>query len=240
MANEFWGNFCMSTLNRFGHLLIKAGHVLERIGLNLYDPIQHKRVIPWFRDQGDKILRLDYDLGENSLVFDVGGYEGQWASDIFGRYCCPIHIFEPVGKFAEQIEYRFKGNKEIIVHKSGLADKNTTVPITLSNDGSSVFIQGSTLEQIQLIKAMDFIEQNGIIKIDLMKINIEGGEYDLLEHLIKSGFVINIQNIQIQFHDFVPNAETRMLKIQRSLSTTHDLTYQYVFVWENWKLKKSE
>ncbi|MBX3012076.1 MAG: FkbM family methyltransferase [Caldilineaceae bacterium] len=237
MANRFWDNFCVPALKKLGLSLIKASHLLERVGLNLYDPVQHRRVVPWFHDQGDKVLRLDYALGENSLVFDVGGYEGQWASDIFARYCCFIYIFEPVHKFAEQIEYRFKENKKIIVHKAGLADKNASVPITLSNDGSSVFTQGSVLEQIQLIKAMDFIERNGIKKIDLMKINIEGGEYDLLEHLIDSGFVQNIQNLQIQFHDFVPNAETRMLNIQQSLASTHELTYQYLFVWENWKLR---
>ena len=71
--------------------------------------------------------------------------------------------------------------------------------------------------------------------IDLMKINIEGAEYDLLEHLIENKFVENIKDIQVQFHDFVPNAEARMKNIQAGLSKTHYLTYQYPFVWENWR-----
>ena len=46
------------------------------------------------------------------------------------------------------------------------------------------------------------------------------------------------KNIQVQFHDFIiQNAEERMINIQRKLELTHELTYQYVFVWENWKLK---
>ena len=76
-----------------------------------------------------------------------------------------------------------------------------------------------------------------IERIDLMKINIEGGEYDLLEHLIKTGWIDKIINIQVQFHDFVENAEARMLAIQNDLAKTHELTYQYKFVWENWRLK---
>ena len=71
-----------------------------------------------------------------------------------------------------------------------------------------------------------------------MKINIEGGEYDLLEHFLESGFIKNINNIQIQFHDFIPNAEERMKKIQYELEKTHSLTYQYPFVWENWQRKQ--
>ena len=68
-----------------------------------------------------------------------------------------------------------------------------------------------------------------------MKINIEGAEYDLLDHLIETGFIANIINLQIQFHEFVPNAKERMENIQKRLEKTHALTYQHEFVWENWK-----
>jgi hypothetical protein len=40
------------------------------------------------------------------MVFDVGGYEGQWSSDIFSKYVCHIHIFEPVPEYADQIASR--------------------------------------------------------------------------------------------------------------------------------------
>ena len=68
-----------------------------------------------------------------------------------------------------------------------------------------------------------------------MKINIEGGEYDLLDRLITTGLVGKIDNIQVQFHEFVPNAKERMQNIQKKLSKTHTPTYQYEFIWENWK-----
>ena len=79
----------------------------------------------------------------------------------------------------------------------------------------------------------------GTQQIDLMKINIEGGEYELLEEILSSGWVHNIKNLQIQFHDFFPEAKGRMEAIQEKLSFTHELTYQYPFVWENWQLIKS-
>ena len=107
----------------------------------------------------------------------------------------------------------------------------------LAKDGSSVFKPGQEIQQIQLVRAADFIQQNDISTIDLIKINIEGCEYDLLDHLIESGISGDIVNIQVQFHPFVPDAETRMKRIQDQLSRTHRLTYQYPFVWENWKRK---
>ncbi len=90
---------------------------------------------------------------------------------------------------------------------------------------------------IQLKKASKFFEENKISSVDLMKINIEGGEYDLLEHLMSTNLVKAIKNLQIQFHDFFPDSRERMKKIQEALEHTHKLTYQYEFVWENWELR---
>lgn len=191
----------------------------------------------WFRDQGDKTLRLDYDLNESSIVFDLGGYEGQWASDIFSMYCCFIHVFEPIQDFVARIDQRFSRNTKIITHRFGLSGETRDVRIGLGRDGSSTFKNGTDTREITLIKATDFMRENSISDIDLMKINIEGGEYELLEHLIETEYVAKIKNLQVQFHDFVPDAEQRMARIRADLERTHFLTYEYRFVWENWRLR---
>jgi len=222
-------------------LLSKALERLGRVFLNfskqLHQSPQEKRVLPWIKDEGDKTFRLNYDLDENSLVFDLGGYEGQWASDIFSRYCCTIHVFEPVSEFADKIKARFAGNKRIMVHQFGLSNENRAVLLSVNKTSSSLYKQRGELKEVRLVKAVDFIQENHIQKIDLMKINIEGAEYDFLEHLLDAGLISNINNIQVQFHDFVSNAEQRMIMIQKKLAKTHSLTYQYPFVWENWRVK---
>jgi len=225
------------------NVLIKKGEAIgtmfQSLGKLIHRSEQEKRVIPWFRDYGDKTLRLDYDLDENSVVFDLGGYEGQWASDIYSKYCCRIFIFEPVPEFAKNIEQRFLKNPKISVQRFGLSGETCKENLNVSADGSSVFKQSSNSVEITLLKATNFFKENNIHHIDLMKINIEGGEYSLLEHLIETCFVNQIDNIQVQFHDFVPNAEKRMMEIQHKIATTHNLTYQYKFVWENWKIKEN-
>jgi len=210
--------------------------LLSSAARKIYKSPMAERVKPWFESNGDKTLRLEYDLSQESTVFDVGGYEGQWTSDIFSKYCCFIHIFEPVPRFAEYISKRFSRNPKISVHRFGLADRTYETHMGLSCDGSSVYIQDKDSVKVNFVETLAFLRDNKIEKVDLMKINIEGGEFDLLEHLIDSGYVMNIVNIQVQFHDFVPNAELRMKKIQDNLSKTHHLTYQYRFVWENWRI----
>jgi FkbM family methyltransferase len=219
-------------------VLSLAGRLLVRLGkiLVIQSP-EEVRVIQWLKDNGDRTHRLKYDLTAQSLVLDLGGYEGQWSSEIFSMYCCTIHNFEPVPEFAENIRQRFLRNPHIFVHQYGLANNDISTSISLSGASSSQHKIGEQRVSIQLKKASKFFEENKISSVDLMKINIEGGEYDLLEHLISINFVKNIKNLQIQFHDFLPDSRERMQKIQEALERTHKLTYQYEFVWENWEVR---
>lgn len=205
---------------------------------NKEEDLQTKRVVPWFKIEGDKTLRLNYNLEPSSIVIDVGGFEGQWSSDIFSKYQCNIHIFEPVKSFFDKIKERFNKNNKIKIYNLGLSNKNTELPISLLNDSSSLFKINTQYEHIKVVDASIFLKEQNIEKVDLIKINIEGGEYDLLENLIETGYISKIKNIQVQFHDFVPNAKERMLKIQKELEKTHHTTYQYEFVWENWEINE--
>ncbi|ARS38473.1 hypothetical protein CA265_01750 [Sphingobacteriaceae bacterium GW460-11-11-14-LB5] len=47
----------------------------------------------------------------------------------------------------------------------------------------------------------------------------------------------NIINLQIQFHDFVPDAGNKMYELRTLLSKTHHPTYLCDFIWENWLIK---
>jgi len=196
---------------------------------------QELRVQPWHAANGDATLRVDYDLSPTSVVFDIGGFEGDWAVQIAGRYGATVHVFEPVKEFADALRNRFAHNPKVHVHTFGLSGSNRSERIAVSAESSSVFKSNGNNQTIRLVDIVEFLQEHRISQIDLMKINIEGGEYELLQRLLDYDFVRHIRDIQIQFHDFVEDAERRMKTIQRSLSTTHRLTYQFPFVWENWR-----
>jgi FkbM family methyltransferase len=192
----------------------------------------------WMAAEGDKTLRVNYDLDESSLVIDVGGYEGGWAAKITNRYNCTIHIFEPITKFAGEIARRFVDEPNITVHAHGLAHRTYRTSISLMGDSSSVIKAGEQSEEVQLVDAVEFFQKHEIKPIDLIKINIEGSEYELLEHLIDTGFINEIRHLQVQFHDFVPDADRRRNAIQKRLAKTHELMWEFPFVWEGWKRKE--
>lgn len=199
---------------------------------------QQKLYNEWFAARGDKTLRFQYELTHDSLVFDVGGYKGQWAAEIYERFGCRVFVFEPVKKYAQEIQKRFEGVPRVKVFPYGLGASNRTDTISIDDDASSLFRKAEDAEEIGIRNVVDFLEAENVRDINLIKINIEGGEYELLESLLQSGACENIKDLQVRFHNVFPEAEARMTAIQDALSVSHDLTWQYRFIWENWKRKQ--
>lgn len=211
---------------------------LQRKLQKKFFPTERDRIMRQWRDaRGDEKLRLDYALNRDSVVFDMGGFEGNWAHDMHQRYGCRVLVFEPVQSYAEAIKRRFSGNSAIEVYACGLAGATRREQIGLCSDGSSVFRQAEQIEEIDLIDAEEWFQQHPTPRIDLMKLNIEGGEYELLERLIATNRIGAIGDIQVQFHDIAPDSGARMAAIQQQLAKTHAPTYQFRFVWENWRRK---
>src|SRR4051794_32654586 len=77
---------------------------------------RERLVETWHAMNGDTTLRLDFPLDTSSVVADVGGYQGQWASDIYARFRCRIHVYEPAAECADRIRERFEHNPDIVVH----------------------------------------------------------------------------------------------------------------------------
>src|SRR5437868_8073372 len=114
-----------------------------------YSPEQC-RAVPWFNIGGDSTLRVNYKLMPDSIVYDVGGYMGVWADDIYSRYRCNVEIFEPVKDFAKKIEQKFASKPKIHTHAFGLAGKTHKVAITLEGASSSTHKTSNKNETIEL------------------------------------------------------------------------------------------
>ncbi len=217
---------------------MSASKSLRRLRRKFLPTARERAYDRWVADRGDATLRLEYPLNSNSLVLDLGGFEGRWAQEIFARYGCRIEVFEPVQRYAQALVERFRSEPGIRVHDFGLGASSRTESIRICGDSSSVFGEAGEREEIRIVEAPGwFAEQTlaGVgLTVDLMKINIEGGEYELLERLLEADLVRQIRYLQIQFHDIAPDSAARMRRIQDALRATHRPAYQYTFVWDGW------
>ena len=200
-----------------------------------------KEIKRWFGDDGDNTLRLDYNLTPESIVFDLGGYKGDFTEKIFEKYSCYVYLFEPSVPFYTACVERFARNPKIMCFNFALSDFEGDTLISDSADASSLVsevIAGQPhTEKVKVKIFKNTLDELGIDHIDLAKINIEGGEYNVLPHLMESQSIHKIKNLQIQFHNFVKNAERQRSDIRKRLSLTHENTWCYDFVWENWAIR---
>lgn len=185
----------------------------------------------WFCDKGDEKLMYDFNLNENSLVFDVGGYKGNWSKKIHEKFNAKIIIFEPVSEFYNYINNRFN-NKQVQVYRYALSNRNATSKIYLNEDGSSLMYQKKKFQIVNEIDINEFIKEKKIKNIDLIKINIEGGEYALLNRMIECNILDKIKTILVQFHKKTEEDVYERKKIIKNILKTHNIKWSYEFVWE--------
>jgi FkbM family methyltransferase len=194
----------------------------------------------WNAAKGDQTYRLNYPLDSKSFVFDVGAYKGKWADAIIRLYSPIIFLFEPVAEQFDFLKGKYKSSEKITVLKYGLAGSNREAHIKIegnNDDSASAYGNFSSGEKICLKKFSEAIEELDLKTIDLMKINIEGLEYELLEEMIYSDTLKCVKHLQIQFHSFVEDSEKKRELIRRKLYDTYNLKYDYPFVWEGWSKK---
>jgi FkbM family methyltransferase len=191
----------------------------------------------WYRDGCEDTLRLEYPLTSESVVFDVGGYRGDFTEKIAARYDSWVYVFEPVPAFFDLLVERFRSNPKVKIFNFGLSKRDGVASIALSDNGSSVYRRADATASIQMRDIRSIVEELEVKRIDLIKINIEGGEYVLLSRMLEEDILPMCQDLQIQFHRFYPNAKALRAEIRSALRRTHTLTYDYPFIWENWRRK---
>lgn len=197
-----------------------------------------ERAFRRFKKENGEALRFRYNLADDDIVFDLGGYRGDWTASLPNRNCT-VHLFEPVEDFVRECEERFADRPNIHCHAFGLDAETHDSTISLSDDASSQYENEGNTQVAHFVGIEEFMDGEGIRDVMLMKLNIEGGEYDILERLIKSGRIAQFENIQVQFHDIPAiRAEQRMKAIWNELQKTHALEWAYrPYIHESWKRK---
>ena len=216
----------------------RAAFILRWIRAKFFGHGFSGEVIRWFADKGDETLRQDYpNLDERSIVFDVGGYLGDFAESISRKYSCFVYVFEPHPNYYEKCVTRFYENEKITVLPFGLSDLNGFFELSDTGDGSSFLNpkhrQRNTV-RCEIREFFSVLNDLSVSRINLMKLNIEGGEYPLLQHIADNSKLDIVDDYQIQFHNFIDNADQKRAAVLDELSASHHRTWCYEFVWENW------
>ena len=187
-----------------------------------------------------KLLRLDrllyeHPLTEGDLVYDVGGYHGDWSWKMLSKYSCEYHVFEPHPEALRHLVERFADRPTIKLHQFALGGTDGLVSLSSAAEGSSIVSHRSAdTIQVKLVDVRQHL-RNQRRQVALMKLNIEGAEFELLEALLWSEARDFTGDFLVQFHAGSPDSEKRYRSITQKLGETHRCVWRYAFLWELWR-----
>lgn len=156
--------------------------------------------------------RYEYDLKPGDYVLDIGSYKREFGRQIEEKYIgCRVEYFDALDNRAAWI---FTGKQWF----SG------------AYYYTSMYGEGDPVQK-DCYDISEWLQT----EVALCKINIEGGEYYLLDYIIETGLIKNIKYLQVQFHLIEgQDCENMYEGLKQRLLLTHKIDWQYPFCWESW------
>jgi FkbM family methyltransferase len=144
-------------------------------------------------------------LSEESVVYSIGvGTDISFDLELIRRFGTIVHAFDPTPRSIAWLQSQRLPEK-FVFHDYGLGvhDGNLVFhPPENSNFVSySVFSRGSATApavEAPVCRLATIMKRLGHTKIDLLKMDIEGAEYDVLSDLLASG--APVQQLLVEFH----------------------------------------
>jgi FkbM family methyltransferase len=182
-------------------------------------------------------ILVEADIDERSIVLDVGAFVGEWSEQISNRYGSTIYAFEPNPSALPALARRLANRPNVVRLEYGLGAADYTATMILAGPGSSIYSVDPELDtaEVQIRDVVGVLDELGIREVDLLKVNIEGGEYDLFDRLIESDWLPRVRLVSVQFHEWHPKAYRRRRAIRRALARSHTEVWCYPWVWEYWQ-----
>jgi FkbM family methyltransferase len=224
-------------LQRTGDATRRALSTAHSLRWHIWPPEHERSYRRYMAAGGGPAFRYDFQVTAGATILDLGGYHGEWTREMVERFGCRAYVFEPVREYLDLLSSLFVDAPSVVVCPFGLGSRTRTENIGLLDDSSSIFADGRAQERVLIRDVAEWWHEAQPGHVAVAKINIEGGEYEVLPRLIESGLIEEIDEVQVQFHDVVPNAKKRMNEILADLALSHEPTYRYPFVWENWRLR---
>jgi len=191
------GDKKLSSLDKYGYikklfeiekdLSCQAG-ILDVIREHLYDR-QYENYVDV--EEGDVVL----DVGFNYGIFSLGALM-KGASKIYG--------LEPNREIYKTIRDYYPEKSKVNIYNFAVSGTNETIDFSVGYNTLASSIVGQVDDykesyEVKCVNLYDFIQFNQIEKIDFLKIDCEGTEYQIFE-CIPDDFFKTINKIHVEFH----------------------------------------
>ncbi len=161
-------------------------------------------------------------VNQNSLIVDLGANKGDFSVEINHSFGCRCYALE-----ASPITFkRIPENPRILKFNLAVCGKNGPITLHISpNSEANTIVSeikngGEFAEAVTVDGTMleDFLANNEINAIDILKMDIEGAEIEVLDSMSDDA-LRNVRQITVEFHQFCKGFDclTDIIRIKKRL-----------------------
>ena len=154
---------------------------------------------------GGKWILKD-SLDAESIVYSVGvGEDISFDHSILQRYAPRIHAFDPTPRSIRYVGDCGIDRTLFTFHPFGLLDRDGEIPFSAPKNPAhvshSIFDLGAGQVSLPVRNIAAVMKELGHDHIELLKLDVEGSEYAILEHLLSRK--IFPRQVAVEFHDWL-------------------------------------
>lgn len=202
---------------------------LKKLKMQLTGQVKHlKKGInckyEWYGNQYGGFYLNPELLGKEAIVYSFGiGEDITFDLEVIRRHQANVYGFDPTPKSINWVTKNVNDAKFIFL-KYGISNEsgfvNFFLPRIQDHVSGSLFAQQNVdtqnMVKVEVKRLSDIAKQLGHKYLDVLKMDIEGAEYDVIEDILSSG--IDINQIAIEFHDrFVEKGRQKTIAAINSL-----------------------
>lgn len=182
----------------------------------------------------EQFLDLQYfpdyfeDNFKPKVVLDIGGYIGDLSLYCASTFGSKVHCYEPTPQNYKIIKQNLELNPHlqdmITVHNKGVSSSNKILELNVQEIVSEIhasthkkYKNDVTTIQIPCVSLEDAIEELNESKIDLLKIDCEGEEFNILGNCNTEDLAHSVKYIAFEYHNFVEDYKQKLEVLLKDL-----------------------
>jgi FkbM family methyltransferase len=192
-------------------------HKLKKLRLILSGKVSHlKRDVSlktaWYGNHYGGAVIYPGSLKQNSIVYSFGvGTDVSFDMDIINHHNCRVYGFDPTPKSINWVKSQNLPSNYLFLdygidEKTGFVD--FYLPKNADHVSGSVTVRNNVdvneKVTVKMKSLKDIMTELGHDHIDLLKMDIEGAEYAVLDDILKSN--VRPDQMLVEFHDFLDEA----------------------------------
>lgn len=225
--------YLQKTLTAFDKFLTVAFKVLRRDNITFAKILARSDLLKLGTSYGGWIIPINL-LSADSICYCVGcGEDISFDLSLIEEIDCNVFGFDPTPRAIQHVKMITKNNNKYYFCEVGLWDEDDVLKFYAPKDCTHVSHSLLNLQRTEdyfegkVRRLSGIMKENNHKKIDLLKLDVEGAEYNIIDSIIEDR--INIKVLCVEYDEcFHPLDSNYKQRIKRSINKLFDYGFSLV------------